>query len=358
VVGGGVIGLCSAYHLAKRGQKVVVAEKADYLAGEASSDNAGITWPFAQMLGEPFIYKFVKDSLEAHERLTAAGLRYDFQKIGAIWIFYEAESMRQLERRLETMPSTEDYRVLSGEEVTAMEPEITPEVVGGIIFPNVTHGEANKLCSELQREIERLGVEVRTSTEVRSFRKESGKILSAVAESGEIAADRFVISAGPWSCTLSDDLGFAIPTIPIKGHIISWRVERPMLTHAIWTPSGAVYPSWGHVVNAGGGMDYVGYDKTPGQRTIDRLNATAVRALPRLETKTPNAWAGLRPGTPDAMPIIGPAPNYSNLIVATGAYHEGFTTAPLTGEIVSDLVIHGKSELAYLGDYDPGRFNA
>lgn len=358
IVGGGVIGLSSAYHLAKKGYKVLVAEKASYPAGEASSDNGGLTWPFAQMLGEPLLYRFVLDSQKAHERLTGAGLKYDFRKIGAMLIFYEDVKMKQLESRLREMPSTEEYKVLSTGEVATMEPELTPEIVGGIVFPNVTHGEANKLCSELLREIERLGVEIKTSTEVKSFRKDSGKILSAIAASGEISADYFVVAAGPWSNSFSDGLGFAIPTIPIKGHIISWRVERPLLSHAVWTPSGALFPSWGRVVNAGGGMDYVGYDKTPNQRAISRLNATAVRALPRLGTMTPNAWAGLRPGTPDAIPIIGRAEQYGNLVVATGHYHEGFTTGPLTGEIVLDLVAKGKSDLPYLEDYRPGRFNA
>ncbi len=104
-------------------------------------------------------------------------------------------------------------------------------------------------------------------------------------------------------------------------------------------------------------MDYTGYNKSPRERTIEILSSSALKAIPSLEHFRPTTWTGLRPGTPDAQPIIGRADRYENLILATGHYHEGFSLGPVTGEIVNELITQGHSERRYLKMYDPGRFN-
>ncbi len=357
VVGGGVVGLCVAYRLAKQKYKVTILERADLLATEASSDNGGATWPFNQMMSEPLMYRFILESMEAHKRLSDAGLKYEFRKIGCIFLLYSEDQRRSMEEKLSSLPSTEKYEFLTREEVSERELALTSEIAGGILFPNCSHGEAHKLCNELIREVKNDGVIIKTSTTVKGFNKDSGRIVGAVTTDGEFAADYFVLAAGPWSGAFSDDLGFGIPTIPIKGHIITWRTGAPMISHMIWTGRAAIFPGIGGLVQAGGGMDFTGFDKNPNERTEKLLSTSAIRAIPRLASFPKEVWTGLRPGTPDALPIIGYAEPYRNLIVATGHYHEGFTTAPITGEIVRDLVANGKSERDYLSTYRPGRFN-
>jgi glycine oxidase len=357
VVGGGVIGLCTAYQLSKKKYRVAILERADWMASEASSNNGGATWPFNQMISEPFMYRFILDSVEAHKRLGGAGLKYDFRKIGCIFLLYNDEQRRSMEEKLNAMPSTESYQFLTRDEVSEREPALTSDIEGAILFPNCSHGEAHKLCIELIREVKNAGVTIKTSTTVKGFSKDSGRILGAITTGGEYTAEHFVLAAGPWSGAFSDDLGFGIPTIPIKGHIISWKTEIPLISHMVWTGRAAIFPGSGTIVQAGGGMDFTGFDKTPSERTRRLLSASAIKAIPRLASLSNEVWTGLRPGTPDALPIIGYAESYGNLIVATGHYHEGFTTAPLTGEIVRDLIVKGTSDLPYLNMYRPGRFN-
>jgi len=352
-----VVGLSAAYQLSKRNYKTVIIEKAEWLASEASSDNTGGTLPFNQMLNEPLMYGFVRDSIEAHKRLINAGLKYDFRMVGCIYLLYEEQQRKKLEETLESLPSTEKYRVLTKEEILEMEPALTTEIIGGVLFPDCTLGTSNKLCGELSREVRKAGTAVMTSSEVKSFKKDSGKISSAVTNSGEVKADNFVIATGPWSNGFSDDLGFGIPTIPIKGHTITWRTGTQMISNFIWTRNGVVVPGLGQVVTMGGGMDYTGFDKSKSERTVRILSSSAVTTIPKLATLESSVWVALRPGTPDTLPIIGRSSAYKNLIVATGHYHEGFTGGPLTGEIVEQLISEGACDLPYLEIYRPGRFN-
>jgi FAD dependent oxidoreductase len=105
----------------------------------------------------------------------------------------------------------------------------------------------------------------------------------------------------------------------------------------VWTGRGALFPER-EMICAGGDHNFTGFDKTPNPRTIDVLSSMAIRAIPRLASLTPTIWTGLRPATPDSLPIIGYSERLANTVVATGYFHEGFTTSAITGEIVAGLI--------------------
>jgi glycine/D-amino acid oxidase-like deaminating enzyme len=311
------------------------------------------------MLHEPHLYKMVRDGVEAHKRLCSSGLSYRYRMTPCNFTFFETGAMDGLIDRLETMPSTERFEILTRRELLESEPALTPAVVGGVRFPDCSLGEAGALCRELIREAVRAGVETRTSTEVVGFAKKDGKnIKTALSKTkgGDITADKFVIAAGPWSGTLSDQLGIGIPTIPIKGHLLRWKTDPQFLSNMVWTGKGALFPETG-MICAGGDHNFTGFDKTPNDRTIGILSSIAVRTIPRLAALIPTVWTGLRPATPDSLPIIGYSERLSNVVVATGHFHEGFTTSAITGEIVADLITKGSSDKVYLDKLKPDRFN-
>ena len=357
VIGGGVVGLSVAYHLLKNDYSVVLLEKGDIVGCEASSGNGGTTLPFNQLLNEPSMYDYVSDGIKAHWRLVNSGLKYDYRKIGCLFPFYEEKERLDLEKRLTELEGREKHVSLTKEEIREIEPDFRIDIRGGILFPDCAHGESYKLCATLESACEEAGLVVRTSCEAKSFMKGERRILSAISNQSEISADYFIITTGAWSSQISDAVGFGIPTIPILGHMLTWRPERKMMSNAIWTGRGVLLPGDGNDVRMGGGMDYSGFDKTPRERTIQILSSSALRAIPSLEGLPHKIWTGLRPGTPDGLPIVGKSDLYKNLIVATGHYHEGFTLGPITGEIVSELIQRGYSDKAYLKMYEPGRFN-
>jgi len=357
VIGGGIIGLSIAYHLLKNNYSVVLLDKAKTLGSEASSANGGTTLPFNQLLNEPFLYDFVRDGIQAHWRLVNAGLKYDYRKIGCLFPFYEEKERLDLEGRLAAVDGREEHVSLTKENVREIEPAFRTDTSGGILFPDCTHGESYKLCKALESAAGEAGLIVMTSSEAMTFAKVRKRILSAVTKKSETVADYFVVATGAWSSQISEALGIGIPTIPILGHMITWKPQRKLMTNAIWTGRGVLLPGDGDDVRIGGGMDFAGFEKTPKERTIQILSSSAARAIPSLEGLPQSVWTGLRPGTPDALPIIGQADPYENLIVATGHYHEGFTLGPVSGEIVCELIKQGHSKRPYLKMYEPGRFN-
>jgi len=284
IVGGGIVGLSAAYYLLKNDYKVVLLEKANRLGSEASSSNGGTTLPFNQMLNEPFLYELVRDGMQAHWGLVDSGLKYDFRKIGCLYPFYKEEERLDMERRLEAIQGNEKYISLSKDQVGEAEPEFRKDVVGGMLFPDCTHGESYKFCKELEIANKSRGLVAMTSSEVTSFKKEPRRILSAVVDGSEIVADYFVLANGPWCNQFSDALGFGIPTIPILGHMITWTPDKKVMSNVIWTGRGVLLPGDGNEVRMGGGMDYTGYDKSPKDRTVDILSSSAVKAIPSFES--------------------------------------------------------------------------
>ncbi len=226
IIGGGLVGLSVAYHLSKNNYKAIILEKADRLGSEASSYNGGTTLPFNQLLNEPFLYDFVREGITAHWRLVNSGLKYGFRNIGCLYPFYEEKERVDFERRLDAIDDKEDYVFLTKEKIRASEPEFRQDIIGGVLFPNCTHGESFKLCSELEIASKKLGLGVMASCELKSFKRGSNRILSAITNRIEIEADYFVIANGAWSSQTSDALSFGIPTIPILGHMITWKPEQ------------------------------------------------------------------------------------------------------------------------------------
>jgi glycine/D-amino acid oxidase-like deaminating enzyme len=358
VIGGGLIGLCSAYQLSKKGLKVVLLERGDRVAPEASQNNGAVSWPFMQMLDEPFLYRFVLDGIEAHKRLSNSGIKYDFRTIGAIHVFFSEKELQAQAKRLRDLPSTEKYDVLDKKALHDLEPAYSDTIVGGVLYPNCAQGLAQKLDESLAAAIVKQGSEIRTSTEARSFGRDSALITTARTTKGNVSAKSFVMAAGPWCSAFSDELGFGMPTVPVKGHLVTWKTSRAPTSHLMVVRRGAILPIPDGSVRVGGGMDYTGYDKTPNERVVRILTGSAIEAIPSLAEQPFEVWAGLRPGTPDALPIIGFSPPYQNLVVAAGHYHEGFTTCAITGEIVAELISEGGSSRPYLSMFRPGRFNA
>ncbi len=304
------------------------------------------------------MYRFVLDGIEAHKRLANSGIRYDFRTIGAIHVFFSEDELQHSVKRLKELPSTEKYEVLDKKTVHDIEPEYSDSIVGGVLYPNCAQGVAHKIGNELAAAIAKQGGEIRTCTEVRSFGRDSGLVTTARSNRGDISARFFVMAAGPWCSAFSDELGFGMPTIPVKGHLVTWRTSQAPTSHLTLVRRGAVVPAPDGSVRVSGGMDYTGYDKTPNERVMRILTGSAIEALPSLAKQPFEVWTGLRPGTPDALPILGFSPPYKNLVVATGHYHNGFATCAITGEIVSELISEGSSSRPYLHMFRAGRFNA
>jgi glycine oxidase len=175
---------------------------------------------------------------------------------------------------------------------------------------------------------------------VHGFAVRGDRVEGVKTPSGLVVCDRVVVAAGPWSGDLLGSLGVQAPTPPVKGQIVLLRTVRPVLRRIVEYGKNYLVPRDDGRVLVGATEEYVGFDKrsTPGE--VRDLLATALRLCPDLaRAEVERAWAGLRPGSADARPYIGPLPGYSNAFVASGHKRTGLQQSTATAEVMTDLVM-------------------
>jgi glycine oxidase len=359
VIGAGLVGLASAYFLSKRHLNVLVLERGGGVASECSRGSAATSWPFLVRLREPHFYEIVQKGIESHAKLSAS-LEYDYEQIRCLWLFRSDAEFESAAKSLSEKVAGEEWSSLSGTQVRELEPGVSQEVACGILLPRTYQGDSLKLCSELARASRTLGVEILTSADVESFQLAPGGGLVRgvrLRDGRSFVADHFVLSAGAWSQAFTDSLGYSIPTIPIKGHMLDYPTGSAAFESLFLAGRIMIRNTARGGVRVGSNRDYSGFDKTVNQNMVKDMSSLAARALPELAGASPKVWTGIRPGTPDGMPLIGSPRPYRNLMIATGHYHEGFTLAPYTGELVSRLVEDPTTDWVHKDLCNPDRFN-
>jgi glycine oxidase len=173
---------------------------------------------------------------------------------------------------------------------------------------------------------------------------------------GEIAADAVVLAAGPWTEVLALRLSAKVPTPPIRGQMIAYQSSE--LRHPVWGEDGYLVPKRGGVLFAGATVEKVGFRKRTTPRALAALRRMATELVPSLRgAPVTTEWAGLRPGSPDDLPIIGRLPRRQNVYVATGHFRNGILLAPITGKLMTQLICGEKTDMS-LKAFSPARFSA
>jgi len=202
----------------------------------------------------------------------------------------------------------------------------------------------------------RHGAELETGRHVRSIRRHADGLDVIADDGGTWTARYVVVAAGSWSSQLESIDAAALTVRPVRGQLLQLGWKGPPLSHVIWGKDCYVVPWRDGTVLVGATVEEVGFD--------ERTTAAGVRDLLEAVCELlPEAWgatfldarAGLRPATPDNLPIIGPSPGIEGLVYATGHYRNGVLLAPLTAAIVADLILDGRQDAA-VALTSPGRF--
>ena len=209
---------------------------------------------------------------------------------------------------------------------------------------------------------ERAGVEIRTGVSVAGFRRRGQRVEAVATSAGPVKADAVVLAAGPWTGALAAKLGFPLKTPPMRGQMLAYRTTA--VRHAVWGEDGYLVPKLalsgaegtGGLLFAGATVEDAGFRKHTTQRALAGLRAMATRLVPSLRrAEVASAWAGLRPGSEDGWPVIGRVPAWENAYVATGHFRNGILLAPVTGKLVTQLVLEGGTEMD-VSAFGPERF--
>ena len=347
VVGGGVIGCAVARRAARDGLRVVVVERGT--PGRAASwAAAGMLSPLAEADGPGAFLDLLLDARSMFPAYAAAlreetGIDVAYGDAGTLFVALRAEDEAGLEARWKWQ-SAAGLRVdrLTADEARQAEPGLSPAVRMGLLFPGDHQVDNRALGAALWAAAAEAGAEFALGAEaVRLLR--DGDLAAGVALAGgeRIAAGAVVLAGGAWAGRL-DGLPRPVPVVPVHGQLLAVETVPPLFRHVVDSPRCYLVPRAAGRAIAGATVERTGYRArvTPGG--VRRLIEGAVEIAPALEdAPLRETWSGLRPGTPDDQPILGPDPDVVGLVHASGHFRNGILLAPLTGERVGALLSGG-----------------
>ncbi len=393
VCGSGVVGLSAAYHLLERGHRVTLVERGAPDHDCCSLGNAGFISPshFVPLAAPGIVRKALgwmgnpESPFYVHPRLDPGliswGIRFWrassrarahragpllrdltlesrslFEELAArsgnsfglaregLLLLIRSERGLEEERELASrsrelgMPA----EVLDANGVRALEPGVTFDVLGAVLYPLDAHLIPSRLMETLTRLVAERGGAFVWDAEIRDWKLGRSAVSAAITSKGEIEGEEFVLAAGSWTPALARRLGISLPMQPGKGYSLTLDRPRELPRRSIILQEArvAVTPM-GTSLRVAGTMELAGYDMRINPPRIRGMTRSLTTYLPgfRLEDfRDVTPWCGLRPCTPDGLPYVGRARRWDNVIVASGHAMMGVSLGPITGKLVSEIV--------------------
>ena len=408
IIGGGVIGLCTAYYAAKRGHRVTVIERLPRERDGCSFGNAGmivpshfiplaapgvaalaLRWmwnPESPLYIQPRLdwdliswgWRFLRASTRAHVRRAAPLIRdlsfasracfeelaetldFGLVKRGLLML---CKTQHALDEEAKSAALANDIgvpaEVLDAKAVAALEPGVRMDVAGGVYFPKDCHLPPGRLMAALQRELESAGVEFRFESGVTGWGTNGRRIKAVKTHAGDFAADEFVLCGGAWSPSVARELRVRLPMQAGKGYSLTLARPRqlPQIC-AIFSEARIAVTPMGDTLRFGGTMEIAGLAEGINPRRVQGIIKAVPRYFPDFTVEDfagIQPWSGLRPCSPDGLPYVGRFGAYDNLSTATGHAMMGLSLGPVTGKIMAEL-LSGECPSFDLALLSPDRF--
>ena len=340
LVGGGIIGLSLAIALRKRGAQVLIIERGEP-GREASHAAAGMlvdcldeTPAALQALATASAHMYPEFALELQDE---SGIHVDLRDQGTI-VFVSADHDRRSEELPVPLARLEPALADPGHPATFLkERSVDPRALVAAALKAAKHR----------------AVDISSGSTVTSVLLSEGRVSGVVTDKSSYAAPSVVNCAGAWAGNFPPH---RFPTRPVKGQMLA-VVGARVLTHVVRSPEVYLVPRSDGRILIGATVEEAGYDKRTDADTIHRLHHAAMRLIPALrQARVLEAWAGLRPGTPDNLPILGET-GTQGYFVATGHFRDGILLAPVTAEVMAQVITGCKPEQD-ISAFSPERFAA
>ncbi len=408
IIGGGIVGLSTAYYLLKEGHQVTVIDKSDLSMG-ASYINAGyltpshiiplaspgmmakgIKWMFKS--SSPFYMKprldmdfikwawyfnvsstkanvekaipLIKDinllSKELYTELHDSGEMGDFQleKKGLLMLYKtKKEGLHEKEVARRAKDEGLEVKELSLKELNILQPNLSKEIMGAVHYECDAHTTPNEIMAKLKRYLIEQGVLLKINEEVIDFGFKEKVITTVITQKETYKADEIVLASGSWSQGVSKKLNLNISIQPGKGYGINVRRPTGILLPAVLMEAKVAVTPMKEFTRFAGTMELSGINHKIRKERVQAIATAASNYYEGLEITAQEkelAQCGLRPITPDGLPYIGRTSNFKNLTIATGHAMMGWSLGPATGKLVSQIISDKKPSMDISG-FDPER---
>ncbi|MEN9299411.1 MAG: hypothetical protein RLZZ429_1724 [Bacteroidota bacterium] len=394
IIGGGIVGLSSAYYLSESGHEVTVIDKTD-ISSNCSYGNAGYVCPSHFVpLATPGIVKqglkwmwnskspfyvqprlslslmdwglkFMRSATPEHVERSAIPLRdiaiisqkmyeewtklpqfkFAYEHKGLLEIFQTekgGDHAKHVMHRAHELGLT-DTVLLDAAQLQALEPQTTVEAKGAVWFKCDAHLYPNKLMSQLIADLKNKGVRFIVNEEVSGFEKHQRQVTKVITNSQVIDADAVVIAAGSWSRELSALLQMKIPLMPGRGYSVTLEDSPHRLNYPSVLIEGrvALTPMDGNKIRFGGTMEITSTNTPPRYQRVQGILDAVKRYYPQFNVPMPapeHIWYGYRPCSADGLPYLGRTQKWQNVVMATGHAMVGLSLGAGTGKLVSEII--------------------
>lgn len=365
VVGAGAVGSAVAFHLADAGARVVLIEREAIASGASTHATGYFSLAATDFQSEPYfllgLAGFAATRALVPRLAELTGIDVLYQLRPGLRLALDEEEERFIRDHLAWQEHHIAVRWISGDEVRAIEPRLSPAVRGAAYEAEAAQLDSARYTLALATAAERRGATLVLRRACGLER--AGERATAIAhQSGRLACGAVVLALGPWAPLAAPWLGVPIPVRPLKGERLQLQLEGPPLPALISSPKR------GSLISRRDGFLSVGstagrvledtqpylldetvperFDVRPTEAARDELLRRALEVLPAAaEARLVHHLAGVRPLSPDRWPLVGRAPGWENVYLATGHGHRGIHLAAVTGQIVADLILRGATDL-------------
>ena len=344
VVGGGIIGCAVGRELASRGARVRIIDMRGTGRG-ATQASAGILAPYIEghidallrlgvnslALYDAFIARVSEDAQQTIEYARSGSLHVARNDAAAMELAMAARNLAHGGVAHELMP---------GHDARKLEPGLSPRIMSALLLPMHGYVRATELTTALAAAAERHGAEIITASVEEICA--NGETPAVSTSAGRFESDVVVLAAGSWSGRVAP---LAPPVRPVRGQLLYLHFAQRPLSRVVWGTDCYMVPWRDGTMLVGATVEEVGFDETATASGVSRLLEASGDLLASVpEARFESVRVGLRPGTPDELPLIGPSSTMRGVHYATGHYRNGVLLTPLTARLVADLIIDGKRD--------------
>jgi glycine oxidase len=361
IVGAGIIGCSIAFELAKAGMQVCVLERGG-IGEESSAAAAGMLSGQHGVTNLGARYQLHVEARELHGRLAddlreQTGIDVGFCRWGLLELLFTPGEVRAADRccAIQTQAGLR-VECLSREETLALEPALAPDLQGSIRYVDEAHVHNGRLTIALAEAARRTGAELRSGAPALALIRERERVVGVQTSTETVYAEAVIVANGAWSSDLIRPLGLMLPVKPMRGQMLAVRTVPRVVSQIIYGRHMYLVPRPDGETLVGATVEDVGFRKEVTLEGLEELIQAGRHIAPGMMGQPViRTWAGLRPGSPDGLPLVGPVAGLPGLILAVGHHRNGILLGPMTGVLVKQwLVDHVQSP--YLDLLRPERF--